>query len=130
MKDRSRPIYQPWSEADLNMDEDYQSLGYIEKWMYRTLCQKAFVCSTRPYLPDDDSVLWKLSGSPSRAYWDEHKKTVRGMFRAFAAEGTTVLSRTRLVEDWERIQRIRRVKSSNASGGGRQEQAEQSTSNG
>src|SRR5690348_4243565 len=107
MTGRSKPLYQAWVEGDLSEDFDYQALGYLQKWMYRTLCQKAFVCSERPDLPDDDSILWKLAGCPDRKYWEQHKRAVKKMFKTEVVGGVKVLWRTRLRSDWDEIQRIR-----------------------
>lgn len=79
----------------------------MQRWMYRTLCQKAFVCSTRPFPPNDDGILWKLSGCPSRAVWDQHKESVKAMFVPSIVNAIPVLFRQRLDDDWAKLQGIR-----------------------
>jgi hypothetical protein len=102
----NKAVYQPWSEESFSSDIDVQCLSSIERWMYRTLCQKAFVCSTRPFPPDDDALLWKLSGCPSIAFWNQHKEPVRAMFVPRIIDQVPVLFRQRLADDWSKIQGI------------------------
>lgn len=88
----------------------------MQRWMYRTLLQKAFVCSTRPFPPDDDSILWKMTGCPSRTVWDQHKEHVKAMFSQRIVNDVPVLFRQRLADDWAKIERIREVKKGAAAG--------------
>jgi hypothetical protein len=110
----NKPIYQPWSEEDFSADVDVQVLTPMQRWMYRTLLQKAFVCSTRPFPPDDDSILWKLAGCPSIAFWNQHKGPVREMFFPRDIDGVQVLFRQRLADDWAKLQVIRNTNRENA----------------
>jgi hypothetical protein len=103
MKYQAKPLYQPWSEEAFRSDIDVQIMTPVQKWMYRTLCQAAFVESTRPYLPDDDSLLWKFAGCESRKLWDEHKAVVRSAFIPITIDGVRLLSRKRIVDDFKRV---------------------------
>lgn len=105
-----KPFYQPWSEEDFSADIDVQALSSIQRWMYRTLLQKAFVCTTRPFPPNDDAILWKLAGCPSIAFWNQHKGPVRSMFTSRMVDGVQVLFRQRLADDWSKLQSIREAK--------------------
>jgi hypothetical protein len=106
----NKPIYQPWSEEEFSADVDVQAMSPIQRWMYRTLCQKAFVCTTRPFPPNDDAILWKLAGCPSIAFWNQHKGPVREMFAPREIDGVQVLFRQRLADDWSKLQSIREAK--------------------
>jgi hypothetical protein len=123
----SKAWYQPWSEEQFRADSDVQVMNCFEKWMYRTLCQVAFVCSTRPYLPDDDGQLWKLAQCESRKHWDKHKANVRAMFTVVERDGVRLLARKRILEDWGRLVRKRQQLAENGRKGGqrRTRQAEQ-----
>ena len=109
-----KPIYQPWSEEAFASDFDVQALTPMQRWMYRTLLQKAFICSTRPFPPNDDSILWKMSGCPSSTVWNQHKEPVKAMFEPRIVNGVPVLFRQRLADDWSRLQSIRDAKRESA----------------
>jgi hypothetical protein len=103
LRDNSKALYQPWREEAFRADEYVQALTPVEKWMLRALLQAAFVCSQRPYLPDDDGRLWILAGCESREQWDQHKAAVRSMFTPVERNGERLLSQKKLIEDWDRI---------------------------
>jgi uncharacterized protein YdaU (DUF1376 family) len=103
LQDGTKVVYQPWRNDTFLADEYVQAMGYLEKWMYRTLLQAAFTCSTRPYLPDDDGRLWSLAGCESREMWDTHSAAVRRMFTPETVDGLSLLSQKRVTEDWNRI---------------------------
>lgn len=102
-----KPLYQMWSEEDFAADIDVQVMNSVQRWMYRTLLQKAFVYKTRPNLPSDDTTLWKLSGCESLQQWLENKSPVLEMFSREEVGGVEVLYRKRLRDDWEKIIRKR-----------------------
>ena len=122
MKASTKPLYQPWAEDAFRACSDVQIMSPIQRWMYRTLCQAAFIESTRPYLPNDDAQLWKLAGCENRKQWDKHKSEVRAAFTAVTIDGAelpgrepvfvagqkyNLLSRNRIVQDWNRIEERR-----------------------
>lgn len=75
----------------------------IQRWMYRTLLQKAFFYSTRPDLPTDENILWLLSGCENREQWEANKEPVLNMFSIDEREGEEVYWQKRLRQDWSRI---------------------------
>lgn len=105
MKDK--PIYQPWCEDQFNADHNVQKMDSISRWIYRTLLQASFFCSTRPYLPAEDSELWMLAGCDDEKTWKKHKKSVLPMFTEIEKRGRKLLARKRVVEDWQKIEKIR-----------------------
>jgi hypothetical protein len=94
--------YQPWTEDSFRAD--VRHLTAIQSWMYRSLLQAAFVESTRPHLPDDDSKLWVMAGCQDRKQWIKNKDAVREMFTPIEIDGQKLLSRGRLIKDWTRLQ--------------------------
>jgi hypothetical protein len=103
MNANSKPWYQPWSEEQFRACIDVQTMLPVQRWMYRTLCQSAFVESTRPYLPDDDSQLWKMAGCENQKQWNQYKHEVRAAFIPLEINGQKLLSRGRIVKDWDRL---------------------------
>jgi hypothetical protein len=113
-----KALYQPWGEEEFRADLDVQAMGHMERWMYRTLCQAAFVSSTRPDLPDDDGQLWKMAGCETSKQWDKHKSAVRAMFTPSVEDGIPVLYRKRIRDDWNRIAEKRDQLAANGRKGG------------
>lgn len=100
---KRKPLYQPWSEEAFRADIQVMAMAPRQRWMYRTLLQAAFFCSTRPYLPDDDAQLWMLAGCESLKQWERDKYVVRAMFTPVEMDGVRLLSQKRLLADWTRI---------------------------
>src|ERR1700735_2755673 len=98
-----KPSYQPWSEESFQSNRAARRLATLPRWMYRTLCQAAFHCETRPYLPDDDAQLWELAECESREQWDAHKAPVRAMFTPIVLDGKNLLSHKRITDDWDKL---------------------------
>lgn len=115
LRDNTKPLYQPWREEAFLADEYVRALTPIQRWMYRTLLQSAFICSTRPYLPDDDSRLWALAGCESKEQWNDHKEPIRAIFTPDVIDGVAVLRQKRVLEDWQRMQRARNARHESAS---------------
>jgi len=113
----AKASYQPWSEEEFQADLDVQQLSPLEKWMYRTLLQQAWVASSRPRLPDDDAVLWKLAGCQDQDQWETYKTAVRAMFQAVEIDGVALLERKRLNHDWDALvaKRIKRMEAGHKS---------------
>jgi hypothetical protein len=103
-----KALYQPWNEEEFQADAIVRSMTNLERWMYRALLQQAFVCSTRPYLPDNDNLLWRLAGCDSKVDWDKCKRTVRSMFVKFSPDGQKLLKQKRVEMDWIRENEYRR----------------------
>jgi len=102
-----KPMYQPWNEDEFLADEGVRKMDKYARWMYRTLLQSSFFCSTRPYLPSDDDQLWVLSGCDSLKMWQKHKKFVLPMFTEVEVRGVKLLYRKRVLKDWKRKEKIR-----------------------
>lgn len=102
-----KPLYQPWSEEEFQSDIHVRTMNSFERWIYAGLLRSAFTCSTRPYLPNDDKVLWVLSGCPDSGFWLTHKNRVLERFKIVVVNGIQLLENKRVSEDWNRLQEVR-----------------------
>lgn len=104
LQDNTKAMYQPWRHSAFKAEIFVQAMKPIERWMYATLLHEEFDYSTRPYLPDDDAILWMLAGCESRKQWDQHKVAVRAMFTSIEVDGKPMLSHKKVLADWSRMQ--------------------------
>ena len=102
-----KPLYQPWSEEEFQSDIHVRAMTPFQRWMYGSLVRSAFIYSTRPYLPNDDKVLWALAGCPDYGFWQEHKKQVLDRFKVVIINGKKLLENKRVSEDWEKLEEYR-----------------------
>ena len=102
-----KPLYQPWNEDDFSGDLLVSAMTPVQRWMYRTLLQRAFFHSTRPDLPNDSEMLWRLAGCESRKQWDENAPPVLAMFKKEDVGGSPMLYQKRLRSDWDKLMDIR-----------------------
>lgn len=116
--DNDNPDYQLWSERDFRADFDVQALDWLQTFIYRTLCQVAWVCPTRPYLPNDDAQLWRLAGCKDREQWEANKTTVRALFNVTTKDGK-LIGRKRIVNDWNRLVAKRQAQRAGGAIGGK-----------
>lgn len=97
---KDKPNYQPWREVEFAADPDVTAMTSIQRWMYRTLLQKAWVCDQKPNLPTDDEKLRKYAMCDSKELWLQNKAEVLAMFREVNVNGEVQLARKRLELDW------------------------------
>lgn len=100
-----KPLYQPWNEEEFLSDVRVRGLTCVQRWMYRTLLQAAFFHSTRPYLPNDDRILWVLAGCESIEQWRANKEFVLELFTP--ENESKLLGNKRVIEDWQRLEESR-----------------------
>jgi uncharacterized protein YdaU (DUF1376 family) len=74
--------------------------------MYRTLLQAAFFHSTRPYIPNDDRILWVLAGCETIGQWKENKGDILEFFSPSDTD-PNLLGNKRVIEDWRRLEETR-----------------------
>ena len=115
----SKPMYQPWNEDEFNADVHVRAMTPVQRWIYRTLLQQSFFHSTRPYLPKDDELLWKLAGCESKKQWLSNKSTILCMFSETEQDGVPLLYQKRVLEDWQRVLDKREVLVERGRSGGR-----------
>lgn len=99
------PPWQKWDEKAFEADTDVQDMNTVQRWMYRTLCQKAWTCETRPDLPNDDNKLRQMAGCKlsDKQLWEDNKAAVLSMFTPDEIKGQSVLYRGRLRRDWDKL---------------------------
>ena len=51
---QSKGIYQPWCHEEFMADRRVRRMSPTAVKTYMMLLHEAYVCSTRPYLPDDE----------------------------------------------------------------------------
>lgn len=99
---RPKVKYQPWKERDFETAEAVKyDMTAIQRWMYRTLLQQAWVCPVRPYLPNDNTRLWRLAGCDSIEQWLESSGPILSCFSVGILGSEEVLIHPVLVNDWE-----------------------------
>lgn len=113
-----KPLYVPWNEEEFRGDVYVSAMSPLQRWMYRTLLQTAFFHSTRPYLPDDDNLLWMLAGCENKQQWLDNAETIRAMFSTIEIDGKNLLSQKRLLLDWDRLEERRTALSERGRSGG------------
>lgn len=111
LDESSKANYQPWRQEEFNADIRVRKMTVVQRWMYKTLLQEAWVCSTRPHLPDSDDDLWMLADCESEEQWQENKTAVLRMFEKVQIDGVSLLVHKRIQSDWERLLEKREIKS-------------------
>jgi uncharacterized protein YdaU (DUF1376 family) len=95
------PAYQFWHENDFSSDEQVAyGMDWLQRHLYRTLLQKAFHCSTRPYLPASDDQLWLLADAGSKECWLQNKAPIMVKFQSVEIDGVKCWAHKRLLRDW------------------------------
>jgi|SRR5271166_1017473 len=102
MEANSKPMYQPWNEEEFQADVFVRGMTWLQRHLYRSLLQAMFFHTTRPYLPNDDEVLWVLAGAESPEMWEQNKTKILKRFTA-CAERPNLLENKRVTADWERL---------------------------
>lgn len=106
MSENKKPLYQPWNEEEFQSDVFVRGMNCVQRWMYRSLLQASFFHSTRPYLPNDDRVLWVLAGCESRVQWEANKEVILERFTPVPdVEG--MIENKRVTSDWRNLLAIR-----------------------
>ena len=118
LNERSKAIYQPWNQEGFNADLRVRKMSSIQRWMYKTLLQEAFVCSTRPRLPADDDELWIMADCENLEQWLANKDPILKMFTEVPYGDRILLEHKRLEEDWERLLEKRDIQSDKSRKGG------------
>ena len=99
-----QPPYQFWHESDFWGDESVsRGMTFLQRHFYRALLQAAFMCSTRPYLPNNDDELWKLADAGTKESWIQNKDAILVKFQEKEVRGVKVFSHKRLMRDWVKL---------------------------
>lgn len=98
----SKPLYQPWNEEEFQADVFVRGMTWLQRHLYRSLLCAAFFHGTRPYLPNDDEVLWVLAGAESKDMWKHNKEMILKRF-TICDHNTNLLENKRVTADWKRL---------------------------
>jgi len=114
--------YQPWCHQEFASDPHVRRMTSLERKTYMTLLHEAFVCSKRPYLPNNEYELEAMADCTDTAEWHSVRDAVLAMFKKVEIEGNPLLANKRVLQDWETLLGIRekRAKGGRASGAARQ----------
>ena len=102
MESNSKPLYQPWNEEEFQADVFVRGMTWLQRHLYRSLLQAMFFHTTRPYLPNDDDVLWVLAGAETPEMWEENKTKILKRFTV-CSESPHLLENKRVTADWDRL---------------------------
>lgn len=100
-KDKIKPQWMRWYEDSFQADVRVRYMKPMQRHLYRALIIQSFYCDTRPYLPDDDDMLWMLADADSKEHWMQHAETVRGMFKPTEVDGVKLLCHGKVLREWE-----------------------------
>ena len=114
-----QPVYICWHETDFMGDRHVVRMTPHQRLMYRSLCQAAMFCSTRPYVPNDDTDLFVLADADSLEHWKQNRDAVLVKFYPAEIDGKPMLAHKRLLSDWDRINEVVNQKRAAASRGGK-----------
>jgi uncharacterized protein YdaU (DUF1376 family) len=120
-----QPDYLMWFELEFMADRYVVRMTPHQRLMYRSLCQTALFCSTRPYLPDDDDELAMLADADTAEHWQQNKAAVMKKF--YKVDGKW--AHKRLLKEWERIMAVVEKNRERAARGGRAKAAKSASSN-
>ncbi len=115
-----QPPYQFWKEQDFSADEQVAyGMDWLQRHFYRALLQKAFFCSTRPYLPTSDDQLWLLADAGTQERWLENKDKIMVKFQRVDVDGVEMWAHKRLLRDWGLLVKYSSKKAKAGRAGGR-----------
>lgn len=100
--ERTKPKFQPWNDEEFCSDVHVRSMSALPRWMFRSLLQSSFYCTSRPYLPNDDQILWVLAGCDSLQQWLENKEVVLRRFSP-VEDHPELLEHKRVSQDWSTV---------------------------
>ena len=107
----SKGLYQPWRHEAFMADRKVRKMTPIELKTYMLLLHEAFVCETRPNLPDNEDDLEEMALCTNHEEWLSIREVVLGMFEKTVVDDIPVLTRKRLTDDWGHLQEIREARS-------------------
>lgn len=115
---RFKPDYQPWNEEEFWSDIYVLAMPRSAAHLYKALCNAAFFCSTRPYLPSSDSELWLHAHAEDIGQWLSYKAVILKRFKRITVGGKVLLKHKRVTADWERLRNKRETLSEHGRRGG------------
>jgi hypothetical protein len=116
--ERDKADYQLWDEEAFQSDIDVRTMTWLEKYIYKGLLTNAWTYSTRPDLPTDPNVLWKLAGCKDKQMWEENCSVPLEKFSKENREDQEVYYQNRLRKDWSKLVEKRESLSQRGKAGG------------
>lgn len=114
---RFKPDYQPWNEEEFWADIHVQCMPWVAAHLYKSLCNAAFFCSTRPLLPAIDSELWLHARAENLEQWLLYKPMIIKRFKVVLVGGKRMLKHKRITADWEHLRDARKKHSTDGING-------------
>src|SRR5208282_1081787 len=105
-----KPLYQPWNEEEFQADVFVRGMTWLQRHFYGSLLRASFFHGTRPYLPNDDNILWVLAGAACKSMWMKHKNVVLSRFTAVGGR-VDLIENKRVTADWYRLVLSREIQS-------------------
>jgi hypothetical protein len=100
-KEKIKPQWMRWYEDSFQADLRVRYMKPTQRHFYRALIIQSFYCGTRPYLPDNDDLLWMLADANDKEHWMEHREVVRGMFIPVVIDEQPLLSHGKILREWK-----------------------------
>lgn len=95
-----------WYEDSFQADLRVRYMKPTQRHFYRALIIQSFYCDERPYLPDNDDMLWMLADANDKEHWMEHAPVVRSMFTPVAIDDVPLLSHGKILREWENTEEM------------------------
>ena len=100
-----KPKWIKWDEDAFRADRVVQRMTSIQRSLCRTLMIECYYNALRPYLPNDDSLLWELADAESLEHWLQNKERIISKFDAISGDdGTAMLMNKRVMEEWDDLE--------------------------
>jgi uncharacterized protein YdaU (DUF1376 family) len=100
-----KPFWIKWDETAHLSDYAVLRMTPHQRLMYRNLIITSYYCSSRPYLPDDDEVLWLMADADTLEHWKANRQAIMVKFTQFVdSNGKRLLSNKRVLEEWEELE--------------------------
>jgi uncharacterized protein YdaU (DUF1376 family) len=97
-----RPKAILWDEQAFWADETVRFMTPTQRGMYTRLLMSCYFGAFRPYVPNDDSKLWRMADAESLAHWQTNREPILSKFAEETVNGVAVLSNGRCLEEWSR----------------------------
>jgi uncharacterized protein YdaU (DUF1376 family) len=113
-----KPFWIRWDETAYLSDYAVRGMTPHQRLMYRNLVITSYYCATRPYLPDDDNLLWLMADADNLDQWIANRQAIMVKFTPVTGkDGERLLANNRVLEEWEELEvSLAQKKSASAKG--------------
>lgn len=105
-KEKIKPQWMRWYEDSFQADLRVRYMKPTQRHFYRALIIQSFYCGERPYLPDNDDMLWMLADANDKEHWMEHAPVVRSMFTPVVIDDVPLLSHGKILREWKNTEQM------------------------